>query len=112
MVGEPDPDVLEVAVAAALAYVRGIDDRRVFPDAAAVEALAAFDEPLPEHGTDATDTLRLLDEIGGPATVASTGPTYFGFVTGGTHPAALGASWLADAWDQNAALPAMSPVAT
>jgi glutamate/tyrosine decarboxylase-like PLP-dependent enzyme len=112
VVGEPDPDVLEVAAAAALAYVRGIDDRRVFPDAAAVEALAAFDEPLPEHGTDATDTLRLLDQVGGPATVASTGPAYFGFVTGGTHPAALGASWLADAWDQNAALPAMSPVAT
>jgi glutamate/tyrosine decarboxylase-like PLP-dependent enzyme len=111
MVAEPDPGVLEVAAAAALAYVRGIDDRRVFPDSGSVEALAAFDEPLPEHGSSAADTLRLLDEVGGPATVASTGASYFGFVTGGTHPAALGAAWLADAWDQNAALPAMSPVA-
>jgi len=104
------PDVHETALAAALAYVRGVDDRRVFPEVDAVAGLAAFDEPLPEAGTDAAETIRMLDEVGGPATVASTGPSYFGFVTGGVHPAALGAAWLADAWDQNAALPAMSPV--
>jgi glutamate/tyrosine decarboxylase-like PLP-dependent enzyme len=107
-----DNDALEAAAAAALAYARTVDDRRVFPDAEALAALAAFDEPLPESGTGPADTLRLLDEVGGPATVASAGPSYFGFVTGGTHPAALGASWLADAWDQNAALPVMSPVAS
>ena len=78
---------------------------------AAVAALAAFDEPLPDTGADATETLDLLAEIGGPATVASTGPDYYGFVTGATYPVALGASFLADAWDQNAALPAMSPIA-
>jgi glutamate/tyrosine decarboxylase-like PLP-dependent enzyme len=112
VVTEPHADALEEAAAAALAYVHGIDDRRVFPDPAAIEALAAFDEPLSEHGNDAADTLRLLDRVGGPATVASTGPSYFGFVTGGTHPSALGASWLADAWDQSTALPVMSPVAS
>jgi glutamate/tyrosine decarboxylase-like PLP-dependent enzyme len=112
---EPDPEqhsVLEAAVAAALAYTRTVDERRVFPDAEAIGALAAFDEPLPEVGAGAAGTIRLLAEVGGPATVASTGPSYFGFVTGGTHPAALGAAWLADAWDQNAALPVMSPVAS
>jgi glutamate/tyrosine decarboxylase-like PLP-dependent enzyme len=106
-----DPDALDAAAAAALAYVRSVDDRRVFPDEAALAALDAFDEPMPQQGRGVAETLSLLDRIGGPATVASTGPSYFGFVTGGTHPAALGAAWLADAWDQNAALPVMSPLA-
>src|SRR5689334_11484952 len=104
-------DDLRAALEGALAYVGTVDDRPVFPDGEALGGLAAFDEPLPEAGAGVADTLRLLDAAGSPATVANTGSRYFGFVTGGTHPAALGASWLADAWDQNAALPVMSPVA-
>jgi glutamate/tyrosine decarboxylase-like PLP-dependent enzyme len=104
-------DLLADAAQRAIAYAASVDDRPAVPDEQARRGLAAFDEPLPATGTDALDTLRLLAEAGGPATMASTGARYFGFVNGAALPVALGTSWLTSAWDQNAALPAMSPVA-
>jgi glutamate/tyrosine decarboxylase-like PLP-dependent enzyme len=104
-------DLLRDAADRARRYVAAVGDRPVYPTPDAVAALARFDEPLPDGPSDPADTLGLLDEVGSPATVASTGGRYFGFVTGGTLPGALAAAWLADAWDQNTALPVMSPVA-
>jgi glutamate/tyrosine decarboxylase-like PLP-dependent enzyme len=106
------PGVLQAAMTAALHYVSSIDGRRVAPEEAALDALSALDEPLTDEGADELDTINRLDRIGSPATMATTGARYFGFVNGATLPVALGAGWLADAWDQNAALPAMSPAAT
>ncbi|KKW62935.1 aminotransferase class V-fold PLP-dependent enzyme [Mycolicibacterium elephantis] len=92
-------------------YLSGLQTRSVPPTAEAVEALSRFTEPLPERGADARELLRLLDEIGSPATVATTGGRYFGFVTGAVLPAALAANLLAGVWDQNGAYRVMSPVA-
>jgi len=95
----------------AQAYVAGIESRRVFPDVEACSALSGFNEDLPEVGISATDTLKLMDELGSPATVASNGPNYFGFVIGASLPAAAAAERLALAWDQCASTQDGSPVA-
>jgi glutamate/tyrosine decarboxylase-like PLP-dependent enzyme len=92
-------------------YLRGIAQRRVFPDDAAIAGLAAFDEALPEAGLGGESMLALLDAAGSPATVASNGPGYFGFVIGATLPAAAAAERLALAWDQCASSFDNSPAA-
>ncbi|WP_454829287.1 pyridoxal phosphate-dependent decarboxylase family protein [Paraburkholderia xenovorans] len=106
----------ELALAAdadrrAHAYLAGIGKRRVFPDAAALAQLAAFDETFPQHGHAPADVLRLLDESGTPATVASNDPRYYGFVIGAVLPAAAAAERLMGAWDQCASTFDNSPVA-
>src|SRR6516162_3800780 len=105
------PALLRDACARALAYLAGLADRPVAPAAADVAALGRLDFALPGAGLDAAAVLALLDEAGSPATVASGGPRYFGFVTGGALPMAQAAAWLITAWDQNAALSVMSPTA-
>src|SRR5579863_7443206 len=92
-------------------YLATLPNRRVAPLPADVARLDALAGPLPQSPTDPAEVLALLDDIGSPATVATTGGRYFGFVIGGTLPAAVAANWLAGAWDQNAAMQVMSPVA-
>ncbi len=86
----------------AAAYIAGIGSRPVYPTADAIAALRRFDEPLPERGCDARETLQLLDEVGSPGAVESNGARYFGFVTGASLPVAAAADRLAAAWDNSA----------
>ena len=85
-------------------YLKSLKNRRVAPTQEAGKQLSSFFRPLPEHPLDPSKVLAELDEFGSPATVASAGGRYFGFVVGGSLPASLAASFLAAAWDQNAVL--------
>jgi glutamate/tyrosine decarboxylase-like PLP-dependent enzyme len=104
-------ELLRSAAERAQRYMGAIGERRVAPGSKELGALARFHEPLPHSSSDPREVLQVLDEIGSPATVASTGGRYFGFVIGGSLPVVTAANWLASAWDQNAALRVMSPVA-
>lgn len=57
---------------------------------------------LPAHGLGAAQTLSAFAKTYGHAINGSAGPRYFGFVTGGSTPAALMGDWLTSAYDQNA----------
>jgi glutamate/tyrosine decarboxylase-like PLP-dependent enzyme len=93
-------------------YLEDVQERRVSPSGDAVRALEGFREAMPEHPSDAGEVVRMLDELGSPGTMAMAGPRFFGFVIGGSLPAALAANWLAGAWDQNPGLFIASPTTT
>ncbi len=104
-------ELVSEAAARAATYLRRIRQRAVAPTLAAITELQRFAEPVPAGPTDPAEVLRQLDEVGSPGTVANAGGRFFGFVNGGSVPAALAANVLAAAWDQNAGLRVMSPVA-
>jgi glutamate/tyrosine decarboxylase-like PLP-dependent enzyme len=102
-------DILSDAAERAIRYLEQIDSRSVAPSPAAIQNLRTLDEPLPAGPSAPAETLQLLDEIGSPATTAMAGRRFFGFVIGGALPVALGANWLAGAWDQNTGLYRSTP---
>ena len=104
-------EVLGHAARRAIAYLQEIPARRVAPGESAVRGLEQLGGPLPEDPCDPCAVVDLLDRAGSPATVATAAGRFFGFVNGAAVPASVGATWLASAWDQNAALRVMSPVA-
>lgn len=105
-----DREMFEQAKGYAYEYMDGVYNREVFPKDEALAGLVAFDEPMPEAGGDPAAMLHLLHEYGSPATVTSTGSRYYGMVVGSVFPPVMAAKWLADVWDQTAALYVSSPV--
>ncbi len=102
---------LRIAAEYATRYLAEVNQRSVAPNVEGVAALDALTGALPDQPTAPEEVIRLLGDVAGPATVANNGGRYFGFVNGGTLPAAMGAAWLVAAWDQNAAFQVQSPAA-
>jgi len=102
-------ELLKATAQRAIGYLQKLDSRGVAPSAEAIANLLQFDEPMPEDPIDPERIVQMLDEIGSPATMAMAGPRFYGFVIGGSLPAALAAHWLAAAWDQNTGLYQVTP---
>ena len=105
-------DVLGRALAIARAYVASRGDRPVWPATTLHELRAALGGPLPADPIDPADVVDALARAAEPGLVTTTGPRYFGFVTGGALPATVGAEWLTAVWDQPASLYVLSPAAS
>jgi glutamate/tyrosine decarboxylase-like PLP-dependent enzyme len=109
--GKQMDHLLKTAAERASRYLEGVAERRVAPLPESTVRLEELGGQLPNEPSDPAQVIALLDEIGSPATVTTTGGRFFGFVIGGSLPAATAANWLAGAWDQNAGLVVASPVA-
>lgn len=92
-------------------YLDGIGERPVRATLSGDELRARLGGSLPAGGDDPVEIIDALAAAGLRGTVAWQGPRYFGFVTGGSLPVATAADWLVAAWDQNAQMFAMSPMA-
>lgn len=105
------PSLLEKTLSHSLAYLEGLPDAPVGATATLEELRGRFGQALPDEGTDAIGVIdRLVAGVEG-GMHASAGGRFFGWVIGGSVPAALAADWLTSAWDQNAGMFAVAPAA-
>jgi len=105
---------LSAAAGHATEWLRSLPDRHVGPRVPAHDLIGAFGGPLPTSGMPAADVVDLLARTAEPGLMAMPSGRFFGWVIGGTLPAALASDWLVSAWDQNACLrygaPAMAAI--
>ena len=104
-----EKDALDRALEIARRYLVTRGDRPVWPTATLAQLRAALGGALQSHPIDPSQVVDDLAAAAEPGIVTTTGPRYFGFVTGGALPATVAAEWLATAWDQNVGLYVMSP---
>jgi len=99
---------LESAYEHATSWLTSLDDRDVTPVTCIDQVVTALGD-LPEHGSNPAEVVDLLVEACAPGLTAMPSGRFFGFVIGGSHPAALAADWLVSAWDQNSMLRSVTP---
>src|SRR5262245_25301946 len=96
-----DDSVLSAAHRHASGYLATVGQRPVAPVVSAAQSIARLGCPLPVEPTDPSAVIDQLARDADCGVVASAGPRYFGFVTGGAVPVTVAAEWLGSAWDQN-----------
>jgi glutamate/tyrosine decarboxylase-like PLP-dependent enzyme len=93
-------------------FLDSLEDRPVFPQISAAELRESLGVPLQDEPLAPEQVVEELAAAADPGLVAIPSGRYFGFVIGGSLPAALASDWLATAWDQNAGLYVGGPSAS
>ena len=106
-------DLLTAAAGHAADFLETLPDGRVEAEVLdAAELRARLAVPFPDAPTDPRTVLDELVDAATPGLVRSQSPRYFGYVIGGTLPAALAADVVVAGWDQNAGGYSVSPAAS
>jgi glutamate/tyrosine decarboxylase-like PLP-dependent enzyme len=100
---------LDAALTHATAWLDDVGTRPVPPRATVEEVLATLDGPLPDEGADPAAVVDELAAAVEPGLMAIGSGRFYGWVMGGTLPAALGADVMVSAWDQNAGMRVPTP---
>lgn len=109
-----DDDIASLFAAAAVhaARFRQMDhDRLQRPSDDYISSVRAFAEELPRIGIPIHDLLEELCAKAEPGLHMPTGPRFYGWVMGGSHPVGVAADFLTSAWGQNAANHVVAPSA-
>jgi glutamate/tyrosine decarboxylase-like PLP-dependent enzyme len=104
-------DLVRATADRIVGYREQVGQVPVFPLVDLDEVREALGTTVPEEPAAPASAVDTLVRAVEPALVATSGPRYFGFVTGGSLEAASCADLLAVGWDQNAFNPVLSPAA-
>jgi glutamate/tyrosine decarboxylase-like PLP-dependent enzyme len=103
--------MLRHAAELALSFRRSLDGRPQRPAKSFAEMREAFSAPLPERGEEGLAVIEELAALAGPGLSVMTGPRFFGWVMGASHPVGVAADWLTSAWGQNCGGHTVTPAA-
>ena len=97
----PDYQLLRRAADHAVRYRLETRSRERFQMRGYPQSLSTFAEDLPETGTPGDDVIDQLVAKAEPGLNAMTGPQFYAWVVGGSHPVGVAADILTSAWGQN-----------
>ena len=100
---------LDVALNHAQSWLQNISSRGINPVKSMDEMLESFGDTLPKEATNSAEIVERMARLGEPGLMNMGSGRFFGWVIGGTLPAALAADWLVSAWDQNAGMRNTTP---
>jgi glutamate/tyrosine decarboxylase-like PLP-dependent enzyme len=103
--------MLRQAAEIAMGFRRSLGERPQRPARSFAEMRSSFVATLPEQGRDGFSVIEELAELAEPGLAAMTGPRFFGWVMGASHPVGVAADWLTSAWGQNCGGHTVTPAA-